>query len=72
MDLPGEDSLTSSPSVALWFQRDAKLSTMINLNHSMAFFVDLSQNQNQSVTFHNNGVWTLQGKQVDYFSDPLE
>jgi hypothetical protein len=64
-DLPGADALVPRPLIALWFQKDLKAGTMIELDITLACLVDFSAAAERSVTFTDELEWVI-GHSVDY------
>jgi hypothetical protein len=65
-DIPGRDSLIPLPSVALWFQRNIKTSTMMSLDLSETCVLNLAEDHDRSVLYNDEGHWVIPGKFVDY------
>lgn len=56
------------PKVAFWFQQNLESETMITVDKSDIFEVDLSDGQPAVVEYNGNGIWSLANaaRAIDY------
>jgi len=56
---PGFATMTPLPKVCFWFQQNLDTGTMITVDKTTVFEVDLSDGQPKTITYDANGNWSL-------------
>jgi hypothetical protein len=61
-------TFTPLPKVCFWFQQELTSGTMITLDMSTVFQVDLTDGQPAGINCDKNGIWSLNtmNKPIDY------
>jgi hypothetical protein len=65
---PGFATMTPLPKVCFWFQQNLDTSTMVTVDKSTVFEVDLSDGGPATINYDANGNWSLASKKkaIDY------